>query len=201
MLRRQILSGISVVLVLSLLAGCAYSVPAPASQEPAASQTPAATSQTPAASEEQTDAEQAEPAAEQVQQDQEGGREMAEGLKWWQKTNVCEIYVRSFNDTDGDGIGDLNGVTEKLDYLKELGVGAIWLTPCFKSPQADNGYDVADYCAIDEMFGTMEDMDRLIEEAGKRDIRIVMDLVFNHTSDQHDWFLESASSRDNDKSD
>ena len=201
MLRRQILSGISAVLVLSMLAGCAYSVPAPASQEPAASQTPAATSQTPAASEEQPAAEQAAPDAEQVQQDQEGGTEMAEGLKWWQKTNVCEIYVRSFNDTDGDGIGDLNGVTEKLDYLKELGVGAIWLTPCFKSPQADNGYDVADYCAIDEMFGTMEDMDRLIEEAGKRDIRIVMDLVFNHISDQHDWFLESASSRDNDKSD
>ena len=201
MLRKHILSGISLLLGLSLLAGCAYSVPAPASQEPA-------TSQTPAASEEQADAEQAEPvaeqaqqAAEQAQQDQEGGTEMAEGLKWWQKTNVCEIYVRSFNDTDGDGIGDLNGVTEKLDYLKELGVGAIWLTPCFKSPQADNGYDVADYCAIDEMFGTMEDMDRLIEEAGKRDIRIVMDLVFNHTSDQHDWFLESASSRDNDKSD
>lgn len=118
MLRKHILSGISLLLGLSLLAGCAYSVPAPASQEPAASQTPAATSQTPAASEEQTDAEQAEPAAEQVQQDQEGGTEMAEGLKWWQKTNVCEIYVRSFNDTDGDGIGDLNGVTEKLDYLK-----------------------------------------------------------------------------------
>ena len=125
MLRKHILSGISLLLGLSLLAGCAYSVPAPASQEPAASQTPAATSQTPAASEEQADAEQAEPvaeqaqqAAEQAQQDQEGGTEMAEGLKWWQKTNVCEIYVRSFNDTDGDGIGDLNGVTEKLDYLK-----------------------------------------------------------------------------------
>ena len=126
---------------------------------------------------------------------------MAERLKWWQKTVVCEIYIRSFNDTDGDGIGDLNGVTQKLDYLKKLGVGAIWLTPCCKSPQADNGYDVADYCAIDEMFGSMADMDRLIEEARRRGIRIVMDLVFNHTSDQHPWFLESSSSRDNDKSD
>ena len=110
---------------------------------------------------------------------------MTEGLKWWQKTNVCEIYIRSFNDTDGDGIGDLNGITEKLDYLKKMGIGAIWLTPCYKSPQADNGYDIADYYEIDETFGTMEDMDRLIAEAGKRDIRIVMDLVFNHTSDQN----------------
>ena len=87
--------------------------------------------------------------------------QMTEGLKWWQKTNVCEIYIRSFNDTDGDGIGDLNGITEKLDYLKKMGIGAIWLTPCYKSPQADNGYDIADYYEIDETFGTMEDMDRL----------------------------------------
>ncbi len=125
----------------------------------------------------------------------------ANGLKWWQKTNVCEIYIRSFNDTDGDGYGDINGVTEKLDYLKTLGIGAIWLTPCYKSPQADNGYDVADYYQIDENFGTMEDMDKLIAEAKKRDISIVMDLVFNHTSDQNEWFLESKSSKDNDKSD
>ena len=122
-------------------------------------------------------------------------------MKWWQGTNICEIYVRSFNDTDGDGIGDLNGITEKLGYLKELGVGAIWLTPCYKSPQADNGYDVADYYEIDEAFGTMEDMDRLIGEAGKHDIRIVMDLVFNHTSDRNSWFIESASGKDNPKSD
>ena len=127
--------------------------------------------------------------------------QMTEGLKWWQKTNVCEIYIRSFNDTDGDGIGDLNGITEKLDYLKKMGIGAIWLTPCYKSPQADNGYDIADYYEIDETFGTMEDMDRLIAEAGKRDIRIVMDLVFNHTSDQNSWFIESASGKDNPKSD
>ena len=142
-------------------------------------------------------------------QDEAGGQpgrkesegQMSEGMKWWQKTNVCEIYIRSFNDSDGDGIGDLNGITEKLDYLKELGIGAIWLTPCYKSPQADNGYDIADYYEIDETFGTMEDMDHLIAEAGKRGIRIVMDLVFNHTSDQNSWFLESASGKDNPKSD
>ncbi len=124
-----------------------------------------------------------------------------DGLKWWQKTNVYEIYVRSFNDSDGDGIGDLNGITEKLDYLEKLGVGAIWLTPCYESPQADNGYDVADYYKIDDMFGTMEDMENLIAEADRHGIKIVMDLVFNHTSDECSWFLESASGKDNPKSD
>ena len=133
--------------------------------------------------------------------EQEVPEEPAEGLKWWQKTNVCEIYVRSFNDSDGDGIGDQNGITEKLDYLKALNIGAIWLTPCYRSPQADNGYDVANYYEIDEMFGTMEDMDRLISEAGKRGIRIVMDLVFNHTSDQNPWFLESEKDRNGEKAD
>ena len=143
-------------------------------------------------------------AAETKAQETKPGTDPAEpenGLKWWQKTNVCEIYVRSFNDTDGDGVGDLNGITEKLDYLKELGVGAIWLTPCYKSPQADNGYDVADYYDIDPTFGTMEDMDRLIAEAGKRDIRIVMDLVFNHTSNENEWFLQSESDPDGEKGD
>lgn len=122
-------------------------------------------------------------------------------LKWWQKTIAYEIYVKSFKDSDGDGIGDLNGITSELDHLKDMGVGAIWLTPCYVSPQADNGYDIADYYNIDPAYGTMEDMDRLIDEAGKRDIRIVMDLVFNHTSDQNEWFLKSRSSKDNDKSD
>lgn len=122
-------------------------------------------------------------------------------LKWWQKTTAYEIYVKSFKDSDGDGIGDLNGITSELDHLKDMGVGAIWLTPCYVSPQADNGYDIADYYNIDPAYGTMEDMDRLIEEAKKRDIRIVMDLVFNHTSDQNEWFSESRSSKDNDKSD
>ncbi|MBO5597868.1 MAG: alpha,alpha-phosphotrehalase [Oribacterium sp.] len=122
-------------------------------------------------------------------------------FKWWQKTIAYEIYVKSFKDSDGDGIGDLNGITSELDHLKKLGVGAIWLTPCYLSPQADNGYDIADYYAIDPAYGTMEDMDRLIEEAGKRDIRIVMDLVFNHTSNENAWFTESRSGKDSDKSD
>lgn len=122
-------------------------------------------------------------------------------LKWWQKTIAYEIYVRSFKDSDGDGMGDLNGITSELDHLKDLGVGAIWLTPCYVSPQADNGYDIADYYNIDPAYGSMEDMDRLLSEAKKRDIKIVMDLVFNHTSDENEWFIESRKSTDNDKSD
>ena len=123
------------------------------------------------------------------------------GLRWWQKTIAYEIYVKSFKDSDGDGIGDINGITSQLDHLKSLGVGAVWLTPCYASPQADNGYDIADYYRIDPAYGTMEDMDRLIKEARKRGIRIVMDLVFNHTSDEHEWFKESRSGKNNDKSD
>ncbi|MCR4890928.1 MAG: alpha-glucosidase [Lachnospiraceae bacterium] len=122
-------------------------------------------------------------------------------LKWWQTTNVCEIYVRSYYDTNDDGIGDLNGITEKLDYLRDSGIGAIWLTPCYKSPQADNGYDISDYYDIDETFGSMEDMDRLLVESEEKGIKIIMDLVFNHTSNQNEWFLESSSSRDNPKAD
>ena len=120
---------------------------------------------------------------------------------WWQKTTAYEIYVKSFRDSNGDGIGDLNGITSELDHLKELGVGAVWLTPCYVSPQADNGYDVADYYNIDPVYGTMEDMENLIAEAGKRDIRIVMDLVFNHTSNENEWFKESRSGKENAKSD
>ena len=123
------------------------------------------------------------------------------GKEWWNRTIAYEIYVKSFKDSDGDGIGDLNGVTSELDHLKELGVGAVWLTPCYVSPQADNGYDIADYYNIEPAYGTMEDMDRLIAEAKKRDIRIVMDLVFNHTSNENEWFKESRAGRDNDKSD
>ena len=124
-----------------------------------------------------------------------------DSLIWWQKTIAYEIYVKSFKDSDGDGIGDLNGITSELDHLKSLGVGAVWLTPCYVSPQADNGYDIADYYNIDPTYGTMEDMETLIAEAGKRDIRIVMDLVFNHTSNENEWFTESRSSADNEKSD
>ena len=124
-----------------------------------------------------------------------------ENLKWWQKTVAYEIYVRSFKDSDGDGIGDLKGITSELDHLKNLGVGAVWLTPCYASPQADNGYDIADYYSIAPEYGTMEDMNQLISEADKRGIKIVMDLVFNHTSDQNEWFLSSKSGKDSDKSD
>lgn len=120
---------------------------------------------------------------------------------WWQKTIAYEIYVKSFKDSDGDGIGDLRGIISELDYLRDLGVGVLWLTPCYVSPQADNGYDIADYYRIDPAYGTMADMENLISEAGSRGIRIVMDLVFNHTSNQNPWFLESSAGRDTDKSD
>jgi len=122
-------------------------------------------------------------------------------LKWWQKTAVYQIYPKSFCDSNGDGIGDLNGITGKLDYIRNLGAGAIWLTPVYASPMFDNGYDIADYCSIAPEYGTMADMERLIAEADKRSIRIVMDLVFNHTSDQHSWFKEARASRDSAKRD
>ncbi|MCH3960438.1 MAG: alpha-glucosidase [Selenomonas sp.] len=122
-------------------------------------------------------------------------------LKWWQKTVVYQIYPKSFQDTTGSGQGDIPGITTKLDYLKTLGVGAVWLTPVYPSPMVDNGYDIADYTGIDPSYGTMADMEKLIAEAKKRDIRIVMDLVYNHSSDQHAWFQESKGSRDNGKAD
>src|SRR6201998_128005 len=114
---------------------------------------------------------------------------------WWQDTVIYEIYPRSFKDSNGDGIGDLNGITSKLDYLKDLGVDAIWITPCFPSPQVDFGYDVSNYVNIDPMYGTLADFDRLVAEAKKRNIRVILDFVVNHTSDQHAWFLDSKSSR------
>jgi alpha-glucosidase len=122
---------------------------------------------------------------------------MASMQDWWKNAVIYEIYPRSFQDSNGDGIGDLNGITQRLDYLKKLGVDAIWLTPCFPSPQVDFGYDISDYKAIDPQYGTMADFDRLVAEAAKRHIRILMDMVMNHTSDQHKWFLESRSSRTN----
>ena len=124
-----------------------------------------------------------------------------ENLKWWQKTAVYQIYPKSFKDTTGSGTGDLRGITSKLDYLQKLDVGAIWLTPIYPSPQIDNGYDISDYTAIDPSYGTMTDFDELIAEAKSRNIRVVMDLVYNHTSDKHAWFLESKTSRDNPKAD
>ena len=122
-------------------------------------------------------------------------------LKWWQKTIAYEVYPKSFLDTKGQGTGTIKGITQKLDYLESLGVGAIWITPCYKSPMVDNGYDVEDYRQIDPSFGTMDDMDELIAEADKHNIKIVMDLVFNHTSDQCAWFKESKKSKDNPCSD
>jgi alpha-glucosidase len=114
---------------------------------------------------------------------------------WWKRAVFYEIYPRSFKDSNGDGIGDLNGITSKLNYLKELGVNAIWITPCFPSPQIDFGYDVSDYVNIDPMYGTLADFDKLASEAKKRNIRVILDFVVNHTSDQHKWFLDSKSSK------
>lgn len=120
---------------------------------------------------------------------------------WWKESVVYQVYPRSFCDSNGDGIGDLKGITGKLDYLKNLGINVIWMSPVYKSPNDDNGYDIADYQAIMDEFGTMEDFDELLAAAHERGIRIVMDLVVNHTSDEHAWFVESRSSRDNDKRD
>lgn len=118
-------------------------------------------------------------------------------MSWWKKAVVYQVYPKSFNDTTGSGVGDLAGVTEKLDYLKELGITVIWLSPVYESPGDDNGYDISNYEQIDPAFGKMEDMEQLIAEAKKRGIYIVMDLVVNHTSDEHEWFEEAKSSRDN----
>ncbi len=120
---------------------------------------------------------------------------------WWKNAVIYEIYPRSFQDSNGDGIGDLNGITSRLDYLQRLGINAIWLTPIYPSPQVDFGYDISDYYSIDPQYGTLADFDRLVAEARKRNIGIIMDLVLNHTSDQHPWFKESASSRTNPKAD
>src|ERR1035438_2796455 len=116
---------------------------------------------------------------------------------WWKNSVLYEIYPRSFQDTNRDGIGDLNGITQRLDYLKTLGVDAFWLTPIYPSPQVDFGYDISDYENIDPQYGTLADFDQLMAEANKRHIRIIMDMVMNHTSDKHKWFLESRSSRNN----
>ena len=117
--------------------------------------------------------------------------------RWWRESVVYQIYPRSFCDSNGDGIGDLNGITGKLDYLKELGIDVIWLSPVYKSPNDDNGYDISDYQAIMDEFGTMEDFDRMLATAHEKGIKIMMDLVVNHTSDEHKWFIESRKSTDN----
>ena len=114
---------------------------------------------------------------------------------WWKSAVAYQIYPKSFQDTNGDGIGDLPGIIHRLDYLQELGIDVIWLSPVFASPQVDNGYDISDYRAIDPMFGTLEDMRTLIREGKKRGIGIMLDLVLNHSSDQHRWFLEAKKGR------
>jgi len=120
---------------------------------------------------------------------------------WWKHAVIYEIYPRSFQDSNGDGIGDLNGITERLGYLQALGVDAIWISPMYPSPQVDFGYDISDYESVDPQYGTLKDFDRLVAEAGKRNIRVILDMVLNHTSDKNKWFIESASSRKNSKRD
>src|ERR1700687_456538 len=119
----------------------------------------------------------------------------SEGHQWWQHAVFYEIYPRSFMDSNNDGIGDLNGIASKLDYLKSLGVDAIWITPCYPSPQVDFGYDVSDYENIDPMYGTLTDFDRMEQEGKQRGVRIILDFVVNHSSEQHPWFIDSKSSR------
>jgi alpha-glucosidase len=120
---------------------------------------------------------------------------------WWKHAVIYEIYPRSFQDSNGDGIGDLNGITQRLDYLETLGVDAIWIAPMYPSPQVDFGYDISDYQNVDPQYGSLADFDRLLAEAGKRHIRVLLDMVLNHTSDQHPWFLEAARSRDSPRHD
>ncbi len=121
--------------------------------------------------------------------------------EWWRSTTIYQVYPRSFRDSNGDGIGDLQGIIERLDHLVDLGVGTLWVSPFFASPQVDFGYDVSDYCDVAPEYGTLDDAQRLIDEAHRRGLRVLFDLVLNHSSDQHPWFLESRSSRDNPKAD
>ncbi len=124
-----------------------------------------------------------------------------QATEWWQRGIIYEVYPRSFQDSNNDGIGDLPGILARLEYLVELGVNALWIAPIFPSPMADFGYDVADYCNIDPIFGTLADFDRLLAAVHERGLKLILDFVPNHTSDQHPWFLESRSSRDNPKRD
>lgn len=122
---------------------------------------------------------------------------MAEKKKWWKNAVIYQVYPKSFQDSNGDGIGDIKGIISRLDYLRTLGIDAIWLSPVYRSPQDDNGYDISDYQDIDPMFGSLVDMEELIAEAGKRNIKIIMDMVLNHSSDEHRWFVEAKKGKDN----
>src|SRR5205814_1662468 len=126
---------------------------------------------------------------------------MQERYLWWQRGVIYQIYPRSFMDSNGDGVGDLRGISARLDYLEWLGIDTVWLSPIYPSPMADFGYDVADYTGVEPLFGTMADLDQLLADVHRRGMKMVLDLVPNHTSDQHPWFRESRSSRDNSKRD
>jgi len=121
--------------------------------------------------------------------------------RWWHATSIYQIYPRSFQDSDGDGIGDLRGILRRLDHVVDLGVGTIWLSPMFRSPMVDFGYDVSDYADVAPLFGTLADFDELLEAFHARRLKLLLDLVPNHTSDRHPWFLQSRSSRDDPKRD
>ena len=126
---------------------------------------------------------------------------MQDGLRWWQTGIIYQIYPRSFQDSNGDGVGDLNGIRQRLDYLRSLNIKTVWLSPIYPSPMHDFGYDVADYCAVHPLFGAMDDFDRLLAAVHEQGMKFVLDLVPNHPSDEHAWFVESRSSRDNPKRD
>lgn len=117
--------------------------------------------------------------------------------RWWKESIVYQIYPKSFNDSNQDGIGDIQGIIKKLDYIKNLGIDVIWLCPIYKSPNVDNGYDISDYRSIMDDFGDLEDVERLIEEIHKKDMKVIFDLVVNHTSDEHEWFIKSRASSNN----
>src|ERR1043165_5881739 len=125
---------------------------------------------------------------------------MTHGI-WWKSGVIYQIYPRSFQDTNFDGVGDLTGIRKRLDYLKWLGVDAIWISPFYPSPMADFGYDISDYCDVDPIFGNLDDFDQLVDAAHKQDLKIILDFVPNHTSSYHPWFIESRSSRTNQKRD
>ena len=116
---------------------------------------------------------------------------------WWKEAIAYQIYPKSFFDSDGDGVGDIRGIIAKLDYLKTLGVTLLWLNPVYRSPDDDNGYDISDYQAINPQYGTMADFENFLQEAHRRNMKVIMDLVINHTSDEHPWFIESRKSKDN----